>query len=197
MPRIHKPLQLLFVTMLAAAAVSAIAQDHPAGRAAKLGPMLDEGLISFQSPELGLRLVRSSGTVAALEPNHGDGFDFTPAELLAARSTDGYDHLGDLDLRVRVAGTTEWRGYSTAIERHPVHSLPAGPGELRRDDLRPTLPADFPLQLTRSWAVVNGKLALLRYKPQYTWPGLVFVLLGIPVYLLWTRLSPQSGDAVQ
>ncbi len=36
-------------------------------------------------------------------------------------------------------------------------------------------------------------LALLRYKPQYTWPGLVFVLLGIPVYLLWTRLSPQAA----
>ncbi len=160
MPRIHKPLQLLFVTMLAAAAVPAIAQDHPAGRAAKLGPMLDQGLIGFQSPELKLRLVRSSGTAAALEPNQGDGFDFTPAELLAARSTDGYYHLGDLDLRLRVSGETEWRGYSTALERHPVHPLPTGPGELRRDDLRSTLPADFPLQLTRSWAIVDGKLAL-------------------------------------
>ena len=30
---------------------------------------------------------------------------------------------------------------------------------------------------------------LLRYKPQYTWPGLVLVLLGIPVYLIWTRIS--------
>jgi APA family basic amino acid/polyamine antiporter len=28
-------------------------------------------------------------------------------------------------------------------------------------------------------------IALLRYKPQYTWPGLVLVLLGIPVYLFW------------
>jgi APA family basic amino acid/polyamine antiporter len=28
-------------------------------------------------------------------------------------------------------------------------------------------------------------IVLLRYKPQYTWPGLVIVLLGIPVYLLW------------
>jgi len=30
---------------------------------------------------------------------------------------------------------------------------------------------------------------LLRYKPQYTWPGLMLVLLGIPVYLIWTRIS--------
>ncbi|MGH9598061.1 MAG: APC family permease, partial [Edaphobacter sp.] len=32
-------------------------------------------------------------------------------------------------------------------------------------------------------------IVLLRYKPQYTWPGLMLVLLGIPVYLLWTRIS--------
>jgi APA family basic amino acid/polyamine antiporter len=30
-------------------------------------------------------------------------------------------------------------------------------------------------------------LVLLRYKPQYTWPGLALVLLGIPVYLFWSR----------
>ena len=28
---------------------------------------------------------------------------------------------------------------------------------------------------------------LLRYKPQYTWPGLLLVLLGVPVYLVWKR----------
>jgi len=28
-------------------------------------------------------------------------------------------------------------------------------------------------------------VVLLRYKPQYTWPGLIIVLLGIPVYFLW------------
>jgi len=30
-------------------------------------------------------------------------------------------------------------------------------------------------------------LVLLRYKPQYTWPGLIIVLIGIPVYFVWTR----------
>jgi APA family basic amino acid/polyamine antiporter len=29
-------------------------------------------------------------------------------------------------------------------------------------------------------------IVLLRYKPQYTWPGLALVLLGIPVYLFWS-----------
>ena len=32
-------------------------------------------------------------------------------------------------------------------------------------------------------------VVLLRYKPQYTWPGLIIVLLGIPVYYLWSRRS--------
>ena len=36
-------------------------------------------------------------------------------------------------------------------------------------------------------------VVLLRYKPQYTWPGLIIVLLGIPVYFLWSRRNPQAG----
>jgi APA family basic amino acid/polyamine antiporter len=33
---------------------------------------------------------------------------------------------------------------------------------------------------------------LLRYKPQYTWPGLILVLLGLPVYAVWTRRSLKA-----
>lgn len=147
------------------AAAPVFCQWYPAGREPKLGAMFDQGMVTYQTPALTLRLVRSSGTVAALEAKdpaarNEKAFDFTPAELLAARSTDGYYHLGDLDLRLREAGATEWRGYSTARERHPVKALPTGPGELEKDDLRSTLPAGFPLEVTRSWVVVEGKLAL-------------------------------------
>ena len=38
---------------------------------------------------------------------------------------------------------------------------------------------------------------LLRYKPQYTWPGLILVLLGVPVYWVWTRRSKNVEQAVQ
>jgi basic amino acid/polyamine antiporter, APA family len=34
-------------------------------------------------------------------------------------------------------------------------------------------------------------VVLLRYKPQYTWPGLFIVLLGIPVYYLWSLRTQQ------
>ncbi|MFZ1087295.1 MAG: amino acid permease [Terracidiphilus sp.] len=40
-------------------------------------------------------------------------------------------------------------------------------------------------------------IVLLRYKPQYTWPGLVLVLLGIPVYLFWSRRTVKQASANQ
>lgn len=36
------------------------------------------------------------------------------------------------------------------------------------------------------------ELQLLRYKPQYTWPGLIIVLLGVPVYWLWRGRGTSS-----
>jgi APA family basic amino acid/polyamine antiporter len=35
-------------------------------------------------------------------------------------------------------------------------------------------------------------LVLLLYKTQTTWPGLVIVFLGVPVYLLWSRRSSET-----
>jgi basic amino acid/polyamine antiporter, APA family len=50
----------------------------------------------------------------------------------------------------------------------------------------PVLPALYIVMAT--WICI----VLLRYKPQYTWPGLVLVLLGIPVYLFWSRSSKSQ-----
>src|SRR5437016_3413828 len=48
----------------------------------------------------------------------------------------------------------------------------------------------FPL-LPIIYLILAGfvELQLLRYKPQYTWPGLIVVLLGIPIYYLWKRVA--------
>ncbi len=52
----------------------------------------------------------------------------------------------------------------------------------------PVLPAIYILMA--AWICV----VLLRYKPQYTWPGLFIVLLGVPVFAVWSRRrSPQSN----
>jgi len=50
----------------------------------------------------------------------------------------------------------------------------------------PVLPAVYIVMA--AWICV----VLLRYKPQYTWPGLVIVLLGVPVYLVWKRFGSAN-----
>jgi APA family basic amino acid/polyamine antiporter len=41
------------------------------------------------------------------------------------------------------------------------------------------------------------EIQLLRYKPQYTWPGLIIVLLGLPVYALRARGARGAAAARQ
>jgi APA family basic amino acid/polyamine antiporter len=45
----------------------------------------------------------------------------------------------------------------------------------------PALPALYML------AVAGLLVVLLVYRPLYTWPGLIIVATGIPVYLIWRR----------
>jgi len=52
----------------------------------------------------------------------------------------------------------------------------------------PVLPAVYILMA--AWICI----VLLRYKPQYTWPGLFLVLLGVPVYALWRRQGRQTAE---
>lgn len=42
-------------------------------------------------------------------------------------------------------------------------------------------------------AAVAIMVVLLLYQTQTTWPGLVIVLLGVPVYLLWSRGAKSAG----
>jgi APA family basic amino acid/polyamine antiporter len=53
----------------------------------------------------------------------------------------------------------------------------------------PVLPALYIVMAASVCAV------LLRYKPQYTWPGLILVLLGVPVYLFWSRSARAAEVA--
>jgi hypothetical protein len=145
------------------------------------GPMLDQGTVNYDTPDFTLSLVRSSQTVAALKPRGGDGFDFTPGDLLTARSQDGFFHLGDITLRLRTAGSTEWKNYSTAAARTPVSPLPTSAPVLAAADLTPTLPADFPLHLTRTWTVDKGKLVLRFTLTNGSAKAVEIGALGIPM----------------
>ncbi|WP_255484152.1 amino acid permease [Granulicella sp. 5B5] len=52
----------------------------------------------------------------------------------------------------------------------------------------PVLPALYIVMATWICGV------LLRYKPQYTWPGLLLVLLGVPVYWVWQTARKRNRE---
>jgi basic amino acid/polyamine antiporter, APA family len=62
------------------------------------------------------------------------------------------------------------------------------------DAPRPYKAVGYPI-LPALYIVMAGTvcMVLLRYKPQYTWPGLILVLLGIPVYLYWSRSARTAA----
>src|SRR6185437_14323027 len=122
--------------------------------------MLKAGIVTLETPAFTLKLVRSSQTVAALQPKADAKFDFTPGDLLVQRSQNGYYHLGDLDLRIRKGTSGPWVGYSTALSRTPVTAIATSATVLAAADLTPTLPPDLPLRITRSWLLDGGTLVM-------------------------------------
>ncbi|MGD2094564.1 MAG: DUF5695 domain-containing protein, partial [Phycisphaerales bacterium] len=119
---------------------------------------LEQGLIELDTPDFHLKLVKASQTVAALEPKGANGFDFTPADLLESRASDGFYYLGDLTLRVRIGDSGQWQSLSTATSRKPVTTLETSGQTLASADLSPTLPDDCPLRIIRTWSLDNGRL---------------------------------------
>src|SRR3990172_2209536 len=66
----------------------------------------------------------------------------------------------------------------------------------RPDAERPVKAIGYPW-LPALYLVLTGAILvnLLIQKPLYTWPGLIIVLIGIPVYFLWKRFVPHSREA--
>jgi APA family basic amino acid/polyamine antiporter len=72
----------------------------------------------------------------------------------------------------------------------------AGIFRLRRtrpDAERPYRALGYPV-LPAVYMVAAGliEVLLLLYKPSYTWPGLIIVLLGVPVYFLWRKKEVRA-----
>ncbi len=150
-----------FVSLLLwAACGSPLKAQTPDHKPPTPGPMLQQGVEHLQTLDFRLALTRSSQTVAALDPRGSHGFDFTPGDQLAERSTDGYYHLGDIDLRLRVGDAGSWQSYSSAYRREPVKALPIYGDQLASADLAPTFPAGMPLKIVRTWRIDGENLAL-------------------------------------
>src|SRR6266566_7517490 len=172
---------LLMLSLIPAWCETSAAQERARKEPPTPGPMLAQGTVTLDTPEFTLDLVRSSQTVAGLKPKAAPAFDFTPGDLIVERSKDGYYHLGDLNLRVRIGSSDEWKNYSTAVVRQPVLALPASGAVLAAADLSPTLPADIPLQISRIWALEEGKLVLRFALKNKTREPVQVGALGIPM----------------
>ncbi|MBB4108559.1 DUF5695 domain-containing protein [Pedobacter zeae] len=142
---------------------------------------LENGFSTYNAGAFSLKLVNSSQTVAGLQPKMVKDFDFVPGDSLKVRSSDGLYHLGDINLRLRYTGEENWKSYSTAAKRNPVQRIPAGKNVLAAADLAATLPADIPLQVKRTWEMLNGKLVLRFELKNKTDKNVEIGALGIPM----------------
>lgn len=106
-----------------------------------------------------IALRADTGTLARLSPTAEPAFDFTPANRLAERQYNGFNHIGDLHLRLRSAGGT-WQDFNSAHERKQIAALAAKGNVFAAYDITASMGADIPLQVTREWADENGSLAM-------------------------------------
>ncbi|MDA3880520.1 MAG: DUF5695 domain-containing protein [Prolixibacteraceae bacterium] len=143
--------------------------------------MLKAGFSSFETPTIGLELVNSSQTAAKLKAAK-TSFDFTPNDRLENRAGNGYYHLGDINLRVRSIGQSEWIAFSSAEKRQAVEKIePNNASVLAAASLKSMLPKDFPLELKRFWQKKDDHL-VLRFQLKNTADGEVEIgALGIPM----------------
>jgi Family of unknown function (DUF5695) len=159
--------------------IAALAQE-PKKAPPQPGPMLADGVENFDTPDFKLSLVRSSQTIAALHPKTDVQFDFTPGDRLTERSHDGYYHLGDIDIRLRVE-KGEWKDSSTAFHRTPVKNDSHGAGVLAAADLSNAFSDSIPLQVIRSWGIIDGKLTLRFTFSNHTNTPVEIGGLGVPM----------------
>ena len=165
--------------LLFSMSVGTLAQE-PKKAPPQPGPMLADGVENFDTPDFQLSLVRSSQTAAALHPKTDAPFDFTPGDRLTERSHDGYYHLGDIDIRLRVE-KGEWKDYSTALRRSSVKNAPHESGVFAASDLSGAFSDAIPVQVIRSWGVTDGKLTLRFTVANHTNPPADIGGLGIPM----------------
>ncbi len=143
---------------------------------------VEEGISSYETGSFKLELVNASQTVYGLKNRKEDDFDFTPGDRIESRNADGFYHLGDVNLRLRVDGEPNWASYSTAKERKKIQNIQSDhPDVLASASLNPTLPDDFPLELVRSWVKKGGHLVLKFSLTNHGNHKIEIGALGIPV----------------
>ncbi|MFC0268745.1 DUF5695 domain-containing protein [Kushneria aurantia] len=130
--------------------------------------------------QLEFELRPDTQTLSRLSPTEEPGFSFVPSWLESERSGDGYNHIGDLNLRVRAPGS-EWRDFSSSTHRKPIHPLPAEGEVIAAADITATMGEQPPFRVERVWARDNGRLALRFRITNVTEQALEIGVLGMPM----------------
>ena len=112
---------------------------------------LSDGYSTFNAGSLEGKIVKSSQTLASLNPT-GDQFDFLPSDRLAQLAFNGAHHFGDITLRYRISDEGGWISVDSASARKPITTLNGTTQNVvAAADLGPTLPDGLPFKVTREW----------------------------------------------
>ncbi|MFC6840157.1 DUF5695 domain-containing protein [Xanthomonas theicola] len=98
-------------------------------------------------------------TLERLSPSVEPDFSFVPTSRAAARAGDGFNHIGDLDLRVRAPGGA-WRDFASAWSRKVIRTLPVTGKVIAAADITASMGAAPPFAVERRWVDEDGLLAL-------------------------------------
>ncbi|GGF82931.1 DUF5695 domain-containing protein [Wenyingzhuangia marina] len=154
--------------------------DNIKQKKATLGITESDSILSFETPDFQLKLVKASQTVAELRPNQDLNFDFTPSDRLKIRDKDGLYHLGDINLRIKSVDG-DWKSYSTAKKRVKVTPIKVSGNILSGADLANTLPKDIPVTIKRFYEVIENQLVLRFEISNKSASNIEIGALGIPM----------------
>ncbi|MPT48647.1 MAG: hypothetical protein E2598_09550 [Sphingobium sp.] len=150
------PLCALILAGMAVPMTSLSAQEKPA-EAAKTYPPIAR--TPYQTPSFALDLRTDTQTLARLSPVGEPAFDFVPGGREAERAGDGYNHIGDINIRLKTAGG-DWQDFSSAHQRKTITLLAGRGNVLAAADITASMGAGIPLKVEREWVNDNGVLAL-------------------------------------
>jgi hypothetical protein len=156
--KIGSPPRGCFVGTLVAAVLTVIA---PASVAQPDGKPNVAPVVSgeYRVGDLRIALRADNQTLARLTPASDPAFSFVPGQRDAQPDGDGYNCIGDLNLRVRTPGGA-WRDFASAHARKPVRPLPATGRTIAAADITASMGQDTPFTVERRWVDEAGKLGL-------------------------------------
>lgn len=101
-----------------------------------------------------------SGVLESLKPATDTTFDFSPSDYFSLRNGVGNYHTGDITLRWRTQGQSEWNDLDTSAQRdtNPKTST-ASSNSLLHSSFDNVYP-DAPISINRDWMMEDGDLVL-------------------------------------